>query len=126
MSRKLTHIHAMEDASTGLPSLDISGNCTTEITGVKNSDNIGIQLVWSGTTPSGEVFIEVSNDYVEGINPGTWEALDFGRNILITGNSGSHLININLVPFAYMRLSYDSASGNGTMVATLVMKTVGA
>lgn len=116
----------MRDSSSGSSALDISGNVITEPTNTENSDNIGIQLVWSGTAPSGEVFIETSNDYEPNVDPGTWTSLDFGVPILITGNSGDHIININLVPFANIRLRYETASGNGTLVATLVMKTVGA
>lgn len=112
--------------ASGSPSLNMSSDITTEITAVKNSDNIGIQLVWTGSSPSGEVFIQTSNDYNEQLSTGTWTDLDFGTPILITGNSGSHLININLVPFAFVRLFYDRTSGTGTLVATLVMKTVGA
>jgi len=126
MARKLTHTHYMRDNVSNLQDLDISANLTTEITNVENSDNIGIQLIWNGAAPSGEVFIEVSNDYEKNINPGTWTELDFGVPILITGNSGNHIININLVPFSDLRLRYESTSGTGTMNAVLTMKTVGA
>lgn len=125
MSRKNTHLHVMKDASSGNSSLDLSANITSQATNVQNSDNIGIQLVWSGTSPSGEAFVETSNDYDPIKNTGTWAALDFGRDILITGNTGNHLININLVPFAWIRLTYTRVSGSGDLVSTLVMKQVG-
>lgn len=125
MSRKNTHLHTMKDSISGASELDLSADATSQATNVQFSDNIGIQLVWTGSSPSGEVLIQSSNDYDPIKNTGTWTNLDFGVPILITGNSGNHIININLVPFAWIRLFYDRTSGTGTMTSTLVMKQVG-
>lgn len=115
----------MKDATSDSSDLDLSADVISSPTNVQYSDNIGIQLNWAGTSPSGQISIEISNNYNPLTKIGTWTALDFGSPILIATNSGSHLININLVPFAWVRLSYSATSGSGTLVATLVMKQVG-
>jgi hypothetical protein len=123
MARKNTHLHTMKVA--GSAALNMAADITTDVTNVQYLDNIGIQIAWSGTAPVGEISIQVSNDYDAKLGIGTWTELDFGLPILITGNSGDHLININQVPFVALRLFYDSGSGTGTMTATACFKQIG-
>lgn len=111
--------------ASGSASLNMGADITTDVTNVQFSDNLGIQVSWTGTAPVGEIFIQTSNDYTA-LNAGTWSDLDFGVPITVTGNSGNHVISINQVPFVAIRLFYDRTSGTGTMTASLVMKTVGA
>lgn len=115
----------MKDSVSGLEALDLSANFTTEVTNVQNLDNIGIQIVWSGTSPLGEFFVETSNNYDQRLNTGDWAALGFGATIEIASNSGDHLISINQVPFAWLRIRYARTSGIGTTSITSVIKQIG-
>ncbi len=120
MARKNTHTW------TPLEAVDLSINHTSEITDVQNLDNIGISVSWSGTSPIGELFVEVTNDTDKPDQASwIWTQLDFGAPIAITGNTGSHLININQVPFTKMRLQYEAGSGIGQLTARQTMKQLG-
>lgn len=102
-------------------SLGASFNST--LTDITAMDNVGIILTWTGTSPVGTIEVQVSNDTAA--TPTTWTALDFGSSISISGNSGTHTININQNPFAKLRLAYTRTSGTGEVTAKLVMKQVG-
>ncbi len=111
---------------TSLDAVSMAVDQTSAITDVQQTDHIGIALSWSGTAPNGEFFVEVSND-TDVPNQATWiwTRLDFGAQILITTNSGSHVINLNFVPFAKIRVAYDATSGTGALTARLTMKQSG-
>lgn len=107
---------------------DMSADITSEVTDMMFQDNALYQVSWSGTTPVGELFVEVTNDdYL--LNPSTavWSRLDFGSSITVSGNTGNHIININQYPGRYMRLFYDADAtpGTGTLNAVLTSKQLG-
>lgn len=108
---------AMFGASGADMSQPVSVSTATDVT---YQDNIGILASWSGTSPVGQLFIEVF-DPLQGL----WTALDFGAQILVSGNSGSHEITINQLPFAKLRARYAGTSGTGALFATLTAKQVG-
>lgn len=116
MGRKNTHNWAIIDSE------DMSADITSDSTDVTNTDNIGIIVSWTGTSPVGELFVQVSNDNG---TPTTWVNLDFGAAINISGNSGSHDISINQLPYSKLRLFYNRTSGSGSLVARLTQKQVG-
>lgn len=111
----------------GTAGADLSVASTTSlITNVQFQDNIGIQITWTGTSPVGAITIDCSNDYGRnGVLVPTWISLDFGSAIVITGNSGTHTININQIPFSNIRATYTKGSGVGTLHAQLSAKSVG-
>lgn len=90
-------------------------------TSVKYLDNVGLTASWSGVSPTGQLFIEV-------LDPasGAYVPLDFGAQILIAGNTGSHLITINQLPFTQIRARYVGTGGTGTLNVTIMSKAVGA
>ncbi len=92
---------------------------TSSITETQYMDNIGIVLNWTGTSPVGVISIEVSNDQI------VWNALDFGQAIPISGNSGSHIIEITQLPFTYLKAVYTKTSGVGTLFASIALRQVG-
>lgn len=101
----------------------LTANQTSKITDISRLDNVGILISWGGTSPVGTVFVDVAS-YNE--NEATnWQPLDFGATIAISGNSGTHQININQNPFTQLRLRYVFASGTGTMDAVITAKQLG-
>ena len=120
---KSTHTHLLRDSGKVSNALDMSANITTETTNVLNVDNIGIVASWNGTSPVGTLFVDVSND--EGTSPTNWATLDFGVSIAIANNTDSGVININQVPFVWLRVRYVRTSGTGTLTLALSMKRNG-
>lgn len=97
---------------------------TSVVTDTLYLDNIGLFVNWSGGTADGELIVEVSND--KDASPSNWTTLDFGNPISLTGASGSHIVNINQVPFAKMRIRYvEDGTATGNLTVTLVSKQVG-
>ncbi len=83
----------------------------TNILGLRQTDNQGIELTWTGT-PTGTIQVMVSNS---GIN---FYALTF--NPLLAqpaGSASGYVIALTGIPFQYLFLQYTNASGTGTIVA---------
>ena len=104
--------------------VNISTNQTSDIIYVPYLDNIGIVVSWSGTSPVGELKVEVSNQQENPNESMVWSELDFGSSIVISGNTGDHLISITQIPFNAVRLKYVSTSGTGTLTANIEAKMV--
>lgn len=104
---------------------DISANATSAVTNTSNFDKASIYLAWSGTAPVGTITVEATNDDPSSQNP-TWKTLDFGASIDISGDTGSHDLVFNELPFNAIRVQYTSTSGVGTIDATIHAKVVGA
>ncbi len=83
-------------------------------------DNIGIQVVWSGT-PTGTFDVQVSMDPV---NLG-WQSVPFAPvPTAPAGAAGTNWFEINQSPAAYVRLVYTRVSGTGTVNAQIAIKSV--
>lgn len=83
----------------------------TNILGLRQSDNIGIELTWTGT-PTGTISVMVSNS---GIN---FYALTFDPILdQPSGSSGGYVIALTAIPFQYMFVQYVNSSGSGTITA---------
>ena len=100
--------------------VDISTSQTSDATNVENLDKASIHIIWSGTSPVGEIKVQARNG-----EKNSWFDVDFGDTIDITGNSGDHVIIMNSMPFTHLRLTYTSTSGTGTLTGTIVAKQVG-
>lgn len=104
---------------------DISSNAQSDQTSVHNLDKASIHVTWTGTSPIGVLKVEATNDSPE--NPSAvWREVSFGSTIDISGNSGSHDLIFNEIPFNAIRLVYTATSGTGTLTAALSAKVVGA
>lgn len=91
---------------------------SSPITDVRNLDNIGIQLSWTGT-PTGNFSVLGSND---GTN---FFALTFSPTITQpAGASGISGVNITQFPFFFIQLQYVNVSGSGTISALMTCKDV--
>lgn len=103
---------------------DISTDQTSEIVYVPYLDNVGMIVSWTGTSPVGELKIEVSNQQQNPNEPMIWSQLDFGSAIAISGNSGTHTINMNQLPFNAIRAKYARVSGTGNLDLIAQVKMV--
>lgn len=101
-----------------MDAVTMAADATSNAVDVKYSDNVGIQLVWTGTP--------VGNFYVQGtIDDTTWTALDFGSIPTSGGAAGDHLLNMNNLPYRKIRVFFDRTSGTGALTAWVMAKTVG-
>jgi hypothetical protein len=102
-----------------LDAVDISVDQAGTPTDISYLDNFGISIAWSGVSPVGQILVEASADGIQ------YHELDFGNDIVVSGNTGEHMININQNPFAKIKVSYLATSGTGTLTAILHGKQVG-
>lgn len=105
---------------------DMSTNQTSPVTDIAYLDNAGITVTWSGTSPVGTITVECANpNPTENEADWNWHELGFGTPIDVTGNTGSHIISMNQLPFTKIRLKYNFTSGTGSISALLSVKQVG-
>ena len=94
---------------------DMSGNLLSDATNIKRLDNFGIQLVWTGV-PVGTFDIQASIDGV------SYTSLSFSSPITASGTASSTLINLNQIPYAWVRVAYTATSGTGSLDITIMGK----
>lgn len=76
---------------------------------LQNLDNIGLQVEWTGT-PTGTIEVMCS------INNITFYALTFDPTLAQpSGSASGYLINLNQVPFPYLKVRYTNSSGVGVL-----------
>ncbi len=121
MAKNTVKNFAMFTGGADLGSATVSSN----VSNVLNQDNIGIVATWTGTSPLGVLAIQVSNDYNPDTAAGNWISLDFGSAIAISGNTGSHNVTINQLPYTYLKALYTKTSGTGTLNCSITTKQVG-
>lgn len=98
---------------------DMSGSVTSPETSVKNLDQITYEVVWSGTSPVGEIQVQTQVKDV-------WQAIAL-PTISVSGNTGSHLITINSAShFHKLRVVYLRTSGTGTLTINIIGAVLGA
>lgn len=113
-----THQLLKDDGSE----IDLDASFTTEETQINGIDRFCYQVEWSGTTVSGEFFVDVSLG-----TPGPdsqysdiWEPLDFGGvSILASADTGSHIIEVVLTSAKKARLRYVRSTGTGSITARI-------
>ncbi len=86
------------------------------ISNISQQHNIGLHIRFIGTM-AGTLTVNCSND---GVN---FEALTF-QPVLSqpAGSNTSYLVDLNQVPFEYLRITYVNASGSGTLTSILTSK----
>lgn len=82
--------------------------------------NVGLQITWSAGSggPSGTASVECSND---GIN---YAALTLSSVPTITGNSGTVVVNLNQLPFIWVRCKVTMTVGTITISVLAAGKSV--
>jgi hypothetical protein len=102
-------------------------NTYTNPTNIDYLDNVGIQVVWTGTTV-GTLEVYGSNDTAnvqQGKYPTNWSKFEFGATINVDTTNSDLLIHMNQVPYSWIALKYTATSGTGTITAKLTVKMVG-
>lgn len=104
----------------------VNGNMATTITSlvtiISNISMMSYSYSWSGSSPSGVISVQVSDDYSvnpDGSinNPGTWNTLPLSVTPTVSGNTGNGLIDIDQLGAYAIRTVYTPASGTGTLQA---------
>lgn len=99
---------------------------TSLVTIIQRLSMISYSVLWSGSTPLGNIQVQVSNDYSEYPdgsvhNAGTWNPLPLAvsgteeTSIPISGNTGNGFIDIDQLGGYAIRLQYLPTSGTGTL-----------
>lgn len=83
----------------------------TNILGIRQLDNQGIQVDWTGT-PSGSLEFMISTDGA------TFHLLTNSTQPNPTGSAAGFCYAIQNLPFQYMFIQYTNASGSGTITAS--------
>jgi len=96
-----------------LGTLDLSASGATQSSRIKSIDLVSIQINATGT-PTGEFFVEGSND--DGAN---WVPLVLSPTASVAGAATQILINLRMVAFMAIRVSYTRSSGTGA--ATVII-----
>jgi len=96
----------------------VSGTNTvhSDSTNINQQHNIGLHIRFIGTMV-GTLIVECSNDNVN------FEPLTFIPPLTQpTGTNLSYLVDLNQVPFWYVRVSYTNSSGSGTLNSVMTSK----
>lgn len=112
---------------------DMSANVTSLVTIIQKLSMCSYSYSWSGSSPVGEIVVELSNDYALDStgavkNAGTWNAmtLNYGGaavdSVPLSGNTGNGLIDIEAVAAYAIRTRYVRTSGTGTLNSIFVAK----
>jgi len=105
----------------------IGSNQTSTITDISQVDNVGIELVATGT-PTGTFLVEVSNDYfAQGstvVTAGNWVQLTLPSTPTLSGAAANIFIDLQQLSAAYLRVSYVFGSSTGTLNGFLTGKSV--
>lgn len=85
---------------------------------IQNFDNIGLQIDWTSTAV-GTISVLCSIDGV------TYHALTFNPILAQpVGAAGGYIIDLNQVPFPWLKVQYVNASGSGLLNVYLFSKDV--
>jgi len=105
----------------------MGGDVTSNPIDLENIDNVGIQVSWTSANAVGVISVQGSLDYKPTAPPnsGTWFDLTFDPALAQpNSDSSGYLINLNQVPYTWLRLKYTRTSGTGTLNAYACGKAV--
>lgn len=109
----------------------LAASFTTTPTMVTYTDNIGYQINATTSDAVGFFVVQASVDYqpatpqTPGVT-GNWITLSLGGDLLtLSSSSDSLIINLSMLPFNAVRLSYTRTSGTGTADVYIMHKQVG-
>lgn len=124
MGRKTALRYTVWDALNGASSFNNKA-VPTEVLGL---DNVGVQIVWTGSLV-GIIKILVSNDLQDptmGKPIVNWSELNLGATVAVDGTNSDIIINLNQVPWKWVAIDWTYTSGTGTLTAQLASKVTGA
>lgn len=96
---------------------DMSGSIISLVTDIRYTDDIGIQLTWTGT-PTGTFTADVSTDKI------TWVPLALASSPIAAGQPGSIYLDLYGLSAPYIRVTYTPASSTGVLQANIVAKAI--
>ena len=107
--------------------VSIATNQTSGETNVAFLDYGLIDINWTGTSPVGVLnmqILEIAADRNTTDKVDVWRTVNFtgavgGGDIPISGNSGSHTIQIGKMPSTKIRMAYTATSGVGNLTAII-------
>ena len=98
---------------------DMSADLVSISTDIKTQDNVGYQVIYTGT-PTGDFLVQGT---INGID---WETLDIGTpGPTAIGMGGSFVVSLTQVPYAKLRLAYTASSGMGLLNVWVMVKRLG-
>lgn len=93
---------------------------TSEVIVISFMDNVGIQLIWTGTAV-GTFAVQVSNNYHKTepggavSNSGTWTTIPLDPAIAAAGSADNAFIDLNQMGACAVRVVYTNSSGTGVL-----------
>lgn len=101
-----------------LTAADMSTDIEADWIDMSNLTKCSFSFVWSGSSPSGTLYVQASNDpdHSDAIN------VNLSNVLTVSGNSGTHLADITEWSSRYIRLFYSASSGTGTAEAWVIGK----
>lgn len=88
---------------------DMSGDIESQSQNLDETVSFCVQFVWTdGTTVEGTALLEVSNDDLN------WVAIP-ASELDVTGDTGTHIINVEKPAYRFVRGVYQRTDGSGTM-----------
>lgn len=97
---------------------------TSDATNIAFLDNSSYQLSWTGDL-EGTFAVEASNNYDPIKNTGSFEAVTFNPPLgEAEGTEGSYLIDLNQLPFKWVRLAFTRTDGEGNVTAVFNAKMI--
>jgi hypothetical protein len=93
---------------------------------MEDIDNVGLETDWTGT-PTGTFSLEASNQYDPETNPNaTFKAVTLASAPANpAGSASGWLLDLNQIPFRWVRLRYTNASGTGTLQSYAFRRSIG-
>lgn len=104
---------------TMVSSVSMATSITSSVLEIKEQDNVGIQMIWTGT-PTGTFSVQVSINYQRDINgnvtnAGTWTSIPLSPAIAAAGSADNAYVDLNQLSAPYIRVVYTRSSGTGTL-----------
>jgi len=101
---------------------------TSPVVEIRNQDNVGIQLHWTGA-PVGDFDFQISSDHAQDsqgnvTNAGNWVSLPLSPAISAAGSSDDAYVDLNQMSAMYCRVVYTRTSGTGSLSGVIVAKGI--
>jgi hypothetical protein len=89
---------------------------TSKVVDASFVDNLSVQFVWTGSSVSGTLACQVSNDGV------TYSTYTVTLPTISSSNGGNGIAVFQAFPYKYLRFTYTNSSGTGTLNSYVVGK----
>jgi len=101
---------------------------TSPVVEIRNQDNVGIQLHWTGA-PVGDFDFQISSDHAQDsqgnvTNAGNWVSLPLSPAISAAGSADDAYVDLNQMSAMYCRVVYTRTSGTGSLSGVIVAKGI--